>query len=128
MLASCVGNTEPTGDLAQGTWGGDNAAAMVSDTLHVHIGCTYGNALRPSLVVGRFEISGTYNVNAYPVNRGIEHPATFTGHVTGKDLTLTVPLTDPSVTLGPVVMRLGREPNLGPCPICRPQSVRRYSM
>lgn len=122
LLASCVGDTEPSGDLALGTWGGDNAAAMVSDTMHVHIGCTYGNAPRPSLTLGRFEIAGRYNITAYPVDQGIFHPATFVGHVSGNDLTLTVTLTDTAVTLGPVVVRLGQEPRMGPCPICRPGS------
>jgi|SRR6185503_19681603 len=118
-LVACLGNTGPSGDLALGTWGGDNAAAMVDDTMHVHIGCTYGNAVRPTLVVGQFEIAGVFNITAHPVDLGVLHPATFTGRVRGNELTLTVALTDTAVTLGPVVVRLGREPKMGPCPICR---------
>src|SRR6267378_5742 len=117
LIASCMGDVDPNGALPLGTWGGENAAAMVDDTMHVHIGCTYGNAARPSLVAGRFEVAGEYNVNAYPVNRGILHPATFAGQVSGDDLTLTVTLTDTAVVLGPVVVRLGRDPRMGPCPI-----------
>ena len=119
FVLACVGNTGPSGDLALGTWGGDNAAAMVDDTMHVHIGCTYGNAIRPTLAMGQFAVAGQYNITAYPVDRGILHPATFIGSVRGNDLTLTVALTDTAVILGPVVVRLGREPSLGPCPICR---------
>ncbi len=121
LLPACLGDTEPSGYLVVGTWGGDNAAAMVNDTMHVHIGCTYGNAPRPFLTVGRFEVAGQYNITAYPIDRGTFHPATFTGHVSGDDLTLTVTLLDTSVVMGPVVVRLGREPRMGPCPICRPR-------
>jgi hypothetical protein len=111
-----------------GTWGGDNAAAIVSDTMHVHIGCTYGNALRPLLTGGQFEIAGSYNITAYPVDRGVFHPAVFTGQVTGKVMTLTVALSDTSVTLGPVEVTLGREPSMGPCPICRKPAPRQGSI
>ncbi len=123
LVAACRADTGPTGELSLGTWGGDNAAAIVSDTLHVHIGCTYGNAARPSLTAGRFEVPGQFNITAYPVDRGVFHPARFIGRVSGSDLTLTVVLTDTTVTLGPVVVRLNREPSLGQCPICRPRSV-----
>jgi len=34
-------------------------------------------------------------------------------------MTLTVTLTDTAVTLGPVQLTLGQEPQMGPCPICR---------
>ena len=65
-----------------GTWGGENAGLIVSDSsVHVHIGCTLGDAsgpIRPD-PDGRFEASGTYNVDAYPVDRGIVHPARFSG-------------------------------------------------
>ena len=31
-------------DLATGTWGGNNAGAIVADSqTHIHIGCTYGD-------------------------------------------------------------------------------------
>ena len=119
LLTACPGQTGPSGDLAMGTWGGDNAAAIVNDTMHVHIGCTYGNALRPVLTGGRFEVAGWYNITAYPVDRGVFHPAVLVGQVTGKVMTFTVTLSDTSVTLGPVQVTLGHEPSMGPCPICR---------
>jgi len=34
-------------------------------------------------------------------------------------MTLTVTLTDTTVTLGPVRLAYGKEPRMGPCPICR---------
>ena len=111
-----------------GTWGGDNAGLIVNDTdVHVHIGCTLGDAVGPIHpdADGRFEATGTYNVDAYPVNRGIIHPAQFTGQITGQTMALTVTLTDTARVLGPVTLTYGKEPQMGPCPICRvPKRVR----
>jgi len=53
------------------------------------------------------------------VNRGITHPATFTGRIVGETMTLTVSLTDTARVLGPVTLVYGKEPHMGPCPICR---------
>jgi hypothetical protein len=111
-----------------GTWGGDNAGLIVSDTdVHVHIGCTLGDAVGPIHpdANGRFEATGTYNVDAYPVSRGIIHPAQFTGRISGLTMTLTVSLTDTARVLGPVNLTYGKEPKMGPCPICRvPKGIR----
>ncbi len=121
-LFACSGATStPITDVV-GTWGGDNAGMIVTGTdVHVHIGCTLGTApgpIRPDSR-GRFTASGTYNVDAYPVDRGITHPATFTGQITGRTMTLTVTLTDIARVLGPVTLAYGTEPKMGPCPICR---------
>src|ERR1700737_2989287 len=111
-----------------GTWGGDNAGLIVSNTdVHVHIGCTLGDALGPIHpdANGRFETTGTYNVNAYPVDRGITHPARFTGQIIEQTMTLTVSLTDTTRVLGPVTLTYGKDPKMGPCPICRvPKGMR----
>jgi hypothetical protein len=112
-----------------GTWGGDNAGLIVTDTdVHVHIGCTLGDAVGPIHpdANGRFEATGTYNVDAYPVDRGITHPATFSGQIAGQTMTLTVALTDTARVLGPVTLTYGKEPMMGPCPICRvPKGLKR---
>jgi hypothetical protein len=103
-------------------WGGDNAALMADDTsAHVHIGCTYGNIHQQIITDadGRFDVPGEQNITAHPVDRGIEHPARFVGRVIGGTMTLTVTLTDTTVTLGPVELSFGKEPRMGPCPICR---------
>jgi hypothetical protein len=105
-----------------GTWGGDDAGLIASDsTDHVHIGCTVGDTDTPIHpdAYGRFDVAGTYNVNAYPVDLGILHPARFFGRVDGDKLTLTVTLTDTGQQLGPVTLTHGKEPKMGPCPICR---------
>ena len=106
----------------EGTWGGENAGLIASDTsAHVHIGCTAGDT-KQGIVPdeqGRFDVAGLYNITLYPVARGPDHPARFSGSTAGGMMTLTVSLTDTAVTLGPVQLQLGREPKMGPCPICR---------
>lgn len=119
----------PITDVA-GTWGGENAGLIATDTsAHVHIGCTLGDT-KGQIVVdgdGRFVMTGTYNVDAYPIDRGITHPARFTGQISGKTMTLSVELTDTGRQLGPVVLTLGKEPTMGPCPICRVPGERRLT-
>lgn len=130
--ATLLGPCDPTGvrppkDLA-GTWGGDNAGLIADDTsAHIHIGCTWGD-IHQALVTdpqGRFDLPGEHDITAYPIERGILHPARYTGRVTGSFMTLTVTLTDTAVTLGPVQLMYGKEPRMGPCPICRRPAHRR---
>jgi hypothetical protein len=121
-----LGPCDPTGvkppkDLT-GTWGGENAALIADDTsAHVHIGCTYGNVHQQIIpdADGRFDVPGEQNITAHPVDRGILHPARFSGRVSHGIMILTVTLTDTTVTLGPVKLAFGQEPRMGPCPICR---------
>ena len=115
------GPAQPTPPLA-GTWGGDNAGLIATDSsAHVHIGCTAGDVAGPLQVGtdGRFNVAGRYNITLYPVARGPDHPSRFSGQIEGIVMTLTVALTDTAVTLGPVQLTLGKEPRMGPCPICR---------
>jgi len=120
--SGCDSGTGPPMSPVVGTWGGKDAGLIAADTgLHVHIGCTLGDArgvIRPD-ASGRFSIDGTYNVDAFPVDRGIVHPARFSGRIDGRSMTLTVTLTDTARTLGPVTLRYGTEPQMAVCPICR---------
>jgi hypothetical protein len=121
LFACSTATSTPVAEVA-GPWGGDNAGLIVNETdVHVHIGCTLGDAVGPIRPDsdGRFSATGTYNVDAYPVNRGITHPASFTGRIVGETMTLTVSLSDTARVLGPVVLTYGKEPQMGPCPICR---------
>jgi hypothetical protein len=112
--------------LEVGTWGADNAGVIVDDTLaHVHIGCTFGGFGAPVHLDGdgRFSVPGSYTLRAFPVAIGPSLPAQFAGLVEGNRLTLTVAVNDTVekklVILGPVAVTFGREPRMGPCPICR---------
>jgi hypothetical protein len=122
IAAACTSNPSDPVTEIKGTWGGDDAGLIASDTsAHVHIGCTLGDTstpIRPD-ARGNFDVSGTYNVDAYPIDRGILHPARFTGTVSGNELTITVTLVDTGAQLGPVRLVRGKEPKMGPCPICR---------
>ena len=116
--------------LAKGTWGGTNAGAIVTDSqTHVHIGCTFGDisGLVPLSSDGSFSVAGRYLLRAYPITVGPYLPAQFSGRVHQylgiSTLTLTVVVDDTvaktAQTLGPVDVSLGKEPAMGPCPICR---------
>ena len=130
LLAGCGAASSvlspPGGELALGTWGGDNSGVIVTDSLtHVHIGCTYGDM--PGRVVldsaGRFNVAGSFLLRAYPIAVGPTLPARFVGRVERSTITLTVTVDDTvekkSVVRGPVTAVFGQEPRLGPCPICR---------
>lgn len=128
---SSAGVAAPLGpNLARGTWGGENAGAVVTDSqTHVHIGCTFGDipGLVPVSSDGSFSIAGSYIVRAYPITVGPSLPARFDGRVQqsagSSTLTLTVVVNDTvekkTQTLGPVTVTFGKEPSMGPCPICR---------
>ena len=123
LVAAC--DTSGPGGLERvplGTWGGDEAGLIVGETeAHVHIGCTLGDIAGPIPLDSRggFDVAGTYNVDAFPVDRGIRHPAGFTGQTDGRALTLAVQLTDTGQAFGPVTLTRGVTPRLRNCPICR---------
>lgn len=75
---------------------------------------------------GRFDVSGQQNITAHPVDLGVLHPARFSGRIQNARMTLTVTLTDTAVVLGPIQLAYGKEPRMGPCPICRMASGLRY--
>lgn len=128
IVAACAGSPSAEAplpsQLALGTWGGDGAGVTVTDTLaHVHVGCTRGDFPRPAaLDSGRFNVAGQHVLRAFPVHVGPPLPARFSGVVRGNLLTLSVAVDDTVekrlVVLGPITITLGREPKLGPCPIC----------
>jgi hypothetical protein len=127
VLSGCLESPidSSAGELASGTWGGDNAGLIVNDTLaHVHVGCTYGDFPAPIELDAdsHFSVSGDYLLTAYPVARGPTMPAEFAGVLRGRTLTMTVAVNDTIekklTVLGPATVTLGKEPALGPCPIC----------
>lgn len=133
-VAGCSsGNASPSdGRIALGTWGGDSAGMIVSDTaMHLHIDCTYGDVSgRVSVNMnGEFDVTGSYTLRAYPIAIGPALPARFVGRLDGDQVTLTVTVNDTvahqTVVRGPVRVILGDEPRLGACPICRRPIVTR---
>jgi len=122
LLGPCEGPTGIVHGVVTGTWGGENAGLIADDTsAHVHIGCTYGNVHQGIVpdASGRFDVPGEQNITAHPVDLGVLHPARFSGRVEGGRMSLIVTLTDTAVTVGPVQLAYGKEPRMGPCPICR---------
>jgi len=123
LLAACHGPGPDLDSVPLGTWGGDEAGIVVSENeAHVHIRCTLGDLAAPILLDARgaFDAPGTYNVDAFPIDRGIRHPARFTGTTDGSRLVLSVRLTDTGQVFGPVELRLGAPPRMRvACPICR---------
>jgi hypothetical protein len=112
-------------NLSVGTWGGEDAAVQVEPaTVHVHVGCTKGDFPAPVELdaQGRFSVPGAYVLRAFPIEIGPALPAQFAGVVQGTRLTMTIAVNDTVekklVVLGPVAVILGREPRMGPCPIC----------
>jgi hypothetical protein len=122
LVGACGASRVELDKVPEGTWGGDDAGLLVrADGAHAHIGCTLGDVLGPIPVdaEGRFEIAGRWNVDAYPIDRGILHPALLSGHTDGRMLTFSVRLTDTGQSLGPARVAFGREPQMVNCPICR---------
>ena len=120
------GPVSPEGNLLEGPWGGDNVAIIVEDTVaHVHFGCTYGDFSAPIHVdaEGRFSVSGSYMLRAYPIAMGPTVPAQMAGEVRGRRLTFSIAVNDTVtkelVVFGPSTVIFAREPQMGPCPICR---------
>jgi hypothetical protein len=89
------------------------------------VGCTYGDVVGkiPVEPDGRFDVAASHNITAHPVDRGVFLPARLTGRVSFPRVTFTVTVNDTvthrTVVLGPVTVRFGTEPQMGPCPICR---------
>lgn len=115
----------PTDRLAEGTWGAtDNGALVRQDGVHIHMGCTKGDFPAPIILDadGRFRVSGSYVLRAYPVQREAL-PAQVAGIVQGNRLTFTIAVNDTvnkvPVALGPVTLTFGVEPRMANCPICR---------
>ena len=129
LLGACLDSSmlpPSDGHLPLGTWGGDNSGVIVTDSAgHVHVGCTFGDM--PGNIQldanGRFTVDGSYVLRAYPVQVGPSLPAQFSGRVAGRTLTLAIAVNDTVekkvVALGPITVTFGRQPQMGPCPICR---------
>jgi hypothetical protein len=125
---ACGSSREALDAVPAGTWGAEEAGLIVrAEGSHAHIGCTLGDTagLIPVDAEGRFDVAGEWNVDAFPIDQGIVHPARWTGQTDGRTLSLSVRLTDTGRVIGPVFLTLGREPQMANCPICRVPTPRR---
>ena len=130
LWAACGTSRLEPGNVAVGTWGGEEAGLLVRpDGAHAHIGCTYGDVAGPIPfdADGRFDVAAQWNVSAFPIDRGVFHDARMSGRLTGNSLTFSARLADTGQVLGPVVT-LGREPKMANCPICRDPKARARTM
>jgi len=121
-IGACAAPRVGPETVPTGTWGGDDGGLIVTaDGAHAHIGCTLGDVTGAIALdaEGRFDVEGQWNVEAFPVNRGILHPARLSGRTDGATLSLAVRLSDTGQSLGPVVLTHGQEPRMQNCPICR---------
>lgn len=135
LTASCDSDSvsPPDNDfISVGKWGGDFNGAIVTDTgMHVHVGCTYGDVIgRVALDnEGKFDVEGSYLLRAFPIVVGPTMPAQFVGTVRGSSMSLVVAVNDTVENkikvLGPVTVQFGKEPTMGPCPICLVPGMRR---
>lgn len=128
-IAACSTSSSAVGldgRLAIGTWGGDSGGFVIADTsAHLHVGCTFGD-VSGGIVVGsdgRFSVPARYMLRAYPIAVGPTVPAVLNGRFDGQTLTITATVNDTvekrTVVRGPVTLRLGVEPRMANCPICR---------
>ena len=135
VIATCDSDSvspPDTGFVSIGKWGGGNNGAIVTDAgMHVHVGCTYGDVVgRVALdAEGKFDVEGSYLLRAFPIVVGPTMPAQFVGSVSGSNLTLIIAVNDTVEhkihVLGPVTVQFGKEPTMGPCPICLVPGMRR---
>ena len=123
LAAACSSGPGPS-VVHEGTWGGNDAGLLLSATnAHVHVGCTAGDFAAPIPVQGdgalRAEGRYSHKSELYPVDLGVDHPAVFSGRLDGERITFTVTVTDGGTVYGPAEVRLGVDPTMQDCPICR---------
>jgi hypothetical protein len=121
LAAACGGMNPLPSEVPLGTWGGNDAGLLVAaQGAHGHIKCTLGDTEGriPLDGQGQFDVPAKWNVNAYPIDQGIVHPARMSGITDGEVLTYSVRLTDTGEKLGPASVTLGSEPQMVNCPIC----------
>jgi hypothetical protein len=71
------------------------------------VGCGHGQFAQPDVHPdGTFAVNGTYRIEAGPISVNPAPPATFSGVLGGKTLTLSVMPTDPSLQPASYVLQL----------------------
>lgn len=123
LVLSCSGPSEPGSVLGFGVWGGERANLIVGpDSVRAEFDCASGRLDAPIVLdaQGRFDVGGTYRLEAGPVFAPV--PARWTGTLTtvrgGSQVALTVTVLDPRadpLQLGPYHLMSGVRLTLGLC-------------
>lgn len=116
-------NTQQAGTaVPEGSWGGVHIGLEVADkSTAIEFDCAHGT-ISERLVLdsqGRFRARGTYvREHGGPVREGetpASHPASYSGNVRGKAMTLAVTLTDSSESIGMFTLTQGNEGQIFKC-------------
>ena len=116
-------NTPPVGTaVLEGSWGGVHIGMEVAGKgTDIEFDCAHGT-ISERLVLdreGRFRAKGTYvREHGGPIREGetpVSHPASYSGNVRGKAMTLTVALTDSSESIGTFTLTQGSEAQVFKC-------------
>ncbi len=110
LVGACAGTPTQSGDknLPTGRYTGDGACLSVAaDGCDLVVGCGHGQFAQPVVRSdGKFEIDGTYRIEAGPIGINPAPPAKFSGTWNGEKLTLTVTPSDPSIRAASYVLQL----------------------
>jgi hypothetical protein len=111
-----------TTEVPQGVWGGPHIIMEVTTTgASITYDCALG-AIDQKITLdskSRFDVRGTHTRLHPGPTRSDEtpdrHPARYTGHVGGKNMTLMLELTDTKEKVGTFSLKLGEQPELTRC-------------
>ena len=120
FFGGCAGSNSQV--IQSGTWGGQHIGLFVSDSIAtIDYDCAHGSI--DELIMtddnGVFEVSGTHVFEkGGPIRLGEipdKHPAIYYGTIKGKNMTLTVKLTDFYVVIDTFYLTYKSEPIIYKC-------------
>lgn len=117
-----MARTRRTGRVAPGLWGGPHIRLEVKkDSAALEYDCAHGTIDHPLVLDrrGRFDVSGTHTrEHGGPIRRDEKPntlPARYTGWTDGKQMKLTVRLSDTNEVIGTFTLTRGSEGRLFKC-------------
>ncbi len=122
FLSSSTARNRRTGRVAPGLWGGPHIRLEVKkDSAAIEYDCAHGTIDHPLVLDrrGRFNVTGTHvREHGGPIRRDEtpnELPARYTGWTDGKQMKLTVRLSDTNEVIGTFTLTRGSEGRLFKC-------------
>ena len=117
LLLAC--QSDPTGPLGPGSWGGTGASLVVTaDSAVFEFDCSHG-VVRGTIDLdsGEFRETGEYVAEGGPVRDGPPDTkaALYLGRLAGSELHLTVQVDGSTTAVGPFTLRRGATPSLRKC-------------